>query len=64
MNTGSETKQMIDIWDSHFNVWDISENTNSGNDAEQLFSPKDNPVYSMESYSKDIKGAGSLFRHI
>ena len=55
MNTGSETKQMIDIWDSHFHVWDISENTNSGHDAEQLFPPKDNPVYSMESYSNDIK---------
>ena len=32
MKTGSETKQMIDIWDSHFHVWDISENTNSGHD--------------------------------
>jgi predicted TIM-barrel fold metal-dependent hydrolase len=54
----------IEIWDSHFHVWDISENTTSGHDASQLFSPNDNPIYSMESYSKDISLAGSHFRHI
>jgi len=64
MKTESEKKQMIDIWDSHFHVWDISENTTSGHDAKQLFPPKDNPVYSMDSYSNDIKEAGSRFRHI
>ena len=63
MKTSNDKNQIIDIWDSHFHVWDISENTTSGHDAEQLFPPKDNPVYSMDSYSRDINEAGSSFRH-
>ncbi|MDB9937635.1 amidohydrolase family protein [Candidatus Thioglobus sp.] len=63
MKTSVDKNQLIDIWDSHFHIWDISENTTSGHDAEQLFSPKDNPIYSMKSYSNDIKQAGSNFRH-
>jgi len=63
MKTSVDKNQLIDIWDSHFHVWDISENTTSGHDSEQLFSPKDNPIYSMKSYSNDIKQSGSYFRH-
>tara|TARA_B110000967_G_scaffold54709_1_gene56106 strand:- start:893 stop:1846 length:954 start_codon:yes stop_codon:yes gene_type:complete len=63
MKTSVDKNQLIDIWDSHFHIWDISENTTSGHDAEQLFSPKDNPIYSMKSYSNDIKQSGSNFRH-
>jgi predicted TIM-barrel fold metal-dependent hydrolase len=64
MSTNNQKNKTIEIWDSHFHVWDISENTTSGHDASQLFSPNDNPIYSMESYSKDISLAGSHFRHI
>ena len=63
MKISNENNQIIDIWDSHFHIWDISENTISGHDVEQLFSPKDNPIYSMDSYSNDINEAGSRFRH-
>ena len=56
--------KQLDIWDPHFHLWNVSENTTSGHDASQLFSPNDNPIYSMESYSKDISLAGSHFRHI
>ena len=64
MSTNNQKNKTIEIWDSHFHVWDISENTTSGHDASQLFSPNDNPIYSMESYSKNISLAGSHFRHI
>ena len=64
MSTNNQKNKTIEIWDSHFHVWDISENTTSGHDASQLFAPNDNPIYSMESYSKDISLAGSNFRHI
>ena len=64
MKTGSEKKQMIDIWDSHFHVWDISENTTSGHDAKQLFAPKDNPVSfalpHMNNVSDASQAAGSV----
>ena len=63
MKKSADRNHLIDIWDSHFHVWDISENTTSGHDAEQLFPPKDNPVYSMESYRADINEAGSNFKH-
>ena len=55
MKTSVDKNQLIDIWDSHFHVWDISENTTSGHDSEQLFSPKDNPIYSMKSYKTSRK---------
>lgn len=64
MSKKNKKNTTIEIWDSHFHVWDISENTTSGHDATQLFAPKDNPIYSMDSYSKDISLAGDNFRHI
>jgi len=64
MSTDNQKNKTIEIWDSHFHVWDISENTTSGHDASQLFAPNDNPIYSMESYSKDINIAGSKFTHV
>jgi len=64
MSTNNQKNNTIEIWDSHFHLWDVSENTTSGHDASQLFAPNDNPIYSMESYSKDISLAGSNFRHI
>jgi len=34
----------IEIWDPHFHLWDVSEDTISGHDSNQLFAPNENPV--------------------
>ena len=54
----------IEIWDPHFHIWDISENTKSGHDASQLFALKDRPIYSWREYEHDIIRAGPSFSHI
>ncbi len=53
----------IEIWDPHFHVWDVAEDTRSGHDAEQLFAPNDNPLYSWIEYERDIHQAGERFSH-
>ena len=53
----------MEIWDPHFHLWDVSENTLSGHDSSQLFAPNDNPVYSLELYKQDMLSAGSGFEH-
>lgn len=53
----------IEIWDPHFHLWDVSEDTISGHDSNQLFAPNDNPVYTCELYEKDILSAGSKYKH-
>jgi len=54
----------IEIWDPHFHIWDISENTKSGHDASQLFTLKDRPIYSWKEYEHDIIRAGPSFSYI
>ena len=53
----------MEVWDPHFHLWDVSENTLSGHDSSQLFAPNDNPVYSLELYKQDMLSAGSGFEH-
>ena len=53
----------IEIWDPHFHLWDISEETISGHDSKQLFAPNDNPVYTCDLYEKDILSAGTKYKH-
>jgi|APSaa5957512493_1039668.scaffolds.fasta_scaffold31089_2 predicted TIM-barrel fold metal-dependent hydrolase len=53
----------MEIWDPHFHLWDVSENTLSGHDSSQLFAPNDNPVYSWDLYAQDMLSAGSGFEH-
>ena len=53
----------MEIWDPHFHLWDVSENTLSGHDSSQLFAPDDNPVYSWDCYEQDMLSAGSDFEH-
>ena len=38
---------MVNIWDPHFHIWDVSEVTQSGHDPAQLFAPKEDPVYTL-----------------
>ena len=58
----TNSKQM-EVWDPHFHLWDVSENSLSGHDSSQLFAPKDNPVYSWDLYEQDMLEAGSGFEH-
>ena len=45
----------IDFWDPHFHIWDITENTKSSHDFQQLFSPANKPIYSCYDYEKDMQ---------
>ena len=40
----------LEIWDPHFHIWDVSENTQSGHDPSELFAPQDDPIYSLSRY--------------
>ena len=53
----------MEVWDPHFHLWDVTENTQSGHDSSQLFAPDDNPVYSLDLYKQDMLSAGSGFEH-
>ena len=53
----------IEIWDPHFHLWDVSEETISGHDSNQLFAPNDNPVYTCDLYEKDISSVGPNYKH-
>ena len=45
---------MVNIWDPHFHIWDVSEVTQSGHDPAQLFAPKEDPVYTIDRYENDM----------
>jgi predicted TIM-barrel fold metal-dependent hydrolase len=53
----------IEIWDPHFHLWDVSADTISGHDFNQLFAPNGNPAYTCDLYEKDISSAGTMFKH-
>ena len=54
----------IEVWDPHFHIWDVSDDTKSGHDAEQLFAPNDNPLYSWKEYERDVQPAGDRYIHM
>lgn len=58
--TRSYTSVHLDmkLWDPHFHMWDISNNTQSGHDPRQLFAPEGNPIYSLQCYEKDLSETG------
>ena len=45
---------MVNIWDPHFHIWDVSEVTLSGHDPAQLFAPKEDPVYTIDRYENAV----------
>ncbi len=49
---------MVNIWDPHFHIWDVSEVTQSGHDPAQLFAPKEDPVYTIDRYENDMAMEG------
>ena len=49
---------MVNIWDPHFHIWDVSEVTQSGHDPAQLFAPKEDPVYTIARYENDMSMEG------
>jgi len=54
---------LIEIWDPHFHIWDISESSKSGHDECNLFAPNDDPIYSWMEYENDLIQAGPSFSH-
>ena len=48
----------IEIWDPHFHIWDVSENTESGHDSSELFAPQDDPIYTLTKYAADMTADG------
>jgi len=53
----------IDFWDPHFHIWDISENTKSSHDSQQLFAPENKPIYACYDYENDMQYKDNSFRH-
>ena len=53
----------IDFWDPHFHIWDITENTKSSHDFQQLFSPANKPIYSCYDYENDMQYKDNSFQH-
>ena len=49
---------MVNIWDPHFHIWDVSEVTQSGHDPTQLFAPKEDSVYNIDRYENDMAMEG------
>lgn len=43
----------IELWDPHFHIWDVRENTTTGQELKELFAPNDDPVYTIHCYEKD-----------
>ena len=48
----------VEIWDPHFHIWDVSENTESGHDSSELYAPQDDPVYTLTKYEEDMAADG------
>ena len=53
----------IDFWDPHFHIWDITENTKSSHDFQQLFAPAKKPIYSCYDYENDMQYKDHSFQH-
>ena len=53
----------IDFWDPHFHIWDISENTKSSHDSQQLFAPENKSIYACYDYENDMQYKDNSFRH-
>jgi hypothetical protein len=45
---------VMDFFDAHFHIWDLSEDTLSGHDASILFAPGGDPVYTVERYENEF----------
>lgn len=55
--------EKIEIWDPHFHIWDVSEETTTGQELEELFAPNDDPIYTTRLYEKDCDAGGDEFKH-
>ena len=53
----------IDFWDPHFHIWDITENTKSSHDFQQLFAPANKQIYSCYDYENDMQYKDHSFQH-
>ena len=53
----------IDFWDPHFHIWDITENTKSSHDFQQLFAPAKKQIYSCYDYENDMQYKDHSFQH-
>ena len=53
----------IDFWDPHFHIWDITENTKSSHDFQQLFAPANKQIYSCYDYENDMQYKDHSFHH-
>ena len=53
----------IDFWDPHFHIWDITENTKSSHDFQQLFAPANKQIYSCYDYENDMQYNDHSFQH-
>ena len=45
---------VVEIWDPHFHIWDVSEKTESGHDPSVLIAPEEDLVYTLKKYEEDM----------
>ena len=46
------------LWDPHFHLWDVSPDTASGHDANELFAADGDPVYGLPRFEADLRVEG------
>ena len=46
------------LWDPHFHLWDVSPDTASGHDANELFAADGDPVYGLPRFEADLQVEG------
>ena len=56
--------EKLKIWDPHFHIWNVSNNTATGQQLEELFAPDGDPIYTVHRYERDCDDGGDAFEHI
>ena len=46
------------VWDPNFHIWDVIPNSKSGHDSAQLFTPDDDPIYTIQHYEANLNMEG------
>lgn len=54
----------LPVWDPHFHIFDLREQTANGQDPQTLPAPGGEPVYEAGRYEDDLDAAGPGFRHL
>jgi predicted TIM-barrel fold metal-dependent hydrolase len=51
------------LWDPHFHIWDVGEDTKTGHDEKELFRANGEAVYTTQDYEADFLPCADAFEH-